>query len=67
MKSPNNNQQQKIEKLIKTLGIDLEFTGREIAEILWLSLKRQELIPTKMHRCKETRFYYNLFISIKFA
>ena len=47
MKSPNNNQQQKIEKLIKTLGIDLEFTGREIAEILWLSLKRQELIPSK--------------------
>ena len=47
MKSPNNSQEQKIEKLIKTLGIDLEFTGREIAEILWLSLKRQELMPTK--------------------
>ncbi len=44
MPSFNNNQERKIDKLIKTLGVDLGFTGREIAEILWLSLKRRELM-----------------------
>ncbi|GGA12079.1 hypothetical protein [Okeania sp. KiyG1] len=54
MQFPDNYQQQKIEKLIKALGIDLEFTGKEIAEILWLSLKRQELIQIKNQPTTET-------------
>ena len=54
MQLPDNYQQQKIEKLIKALGIDGKFTGKEIAEILWLSLKRQELMKIQNQPRTET-------------
>ncbi|MEA5536835.1 formylglycine-generating enzyme family protein [Crocosphaera sp. XPORK-15E] len=47
MPVPEKTNQKKIDKLIQSLGLDLGFTGKEIAEILWLALKRQELIQSK--------------------
>ena len=55
MESPDKNQHPKIDKLIETLGIDLDLTGREIAEILWLSLKRQELMLRKKKEKTKTK------------